>query len=97
MLIRGRCAVSLFVLTLAAVPAAFTQAPASSPLFSDMKWRQIGPMRAGRTRAIAGVSSEPATFYIGMVNGGVFKTTDAGETWVDIWEGQPSGSRCTVC
>src|SRR5580698_4356719 len=61
-------------------------------LFSDMKWREIGPLRAGRTRAITGVSSQPATFYIGMVNGGVFKTTDAGETWVDLWEGQPSGS-----
>jgi photosystem II stability/assembly factor-like uncharacterized protein len=61
-------------------------------LYSDMKWRQIGPMRAGRTRALAGVPSQPATFYIGMVNGGVFKTTDAGGTWVDLWEGQSSGS-----
>ena len=61
-------------------------------LYSDMKWREIGPLRAGRTRALTGVSSQPATFYIGMVNGGVFKTTDAGQTWVDLWEGQPSGS-----
>ena len=63
-----------------------------SKLYSDMKWRQIGPMRAGRTRALAGVPSQPATFYLGMVNGGVWKTTDAGATWFDTWAGQPSGS-----
>ena len=41
----------------------------------------------------AGGGAEPAaTFYLGMVNGGVWKTTDAGETWQDVWEGQPSGS-----
>src|SRR5271167_2211574 len=55
-------------------------------LYSDMKWREIGPMRGGRTRALAGVPSQPETFYIGMVNGGVWKTTDAGETWVDLWQ-----------
>ena len=61
-------------------------------LYSAMRWREIGPMRAGRTRALAGVPSQPATFYLGMVNGGVWKTTDAGETWQDLWQGQPSGS-----
>lgn len=61
-------------------------------LFSDMSWREIGPMRAGRTRALAGVSSEPATFYLGAVNGGVWKTTDAGATWYSIWDKEPTGS-----
>ncbi len=61
-------------------------------LYSDMKWREIGPMRAGRTRALAGVPSEPATFYLGAVNGGVWKTTDAGSTWHSVWDDQPSGS-----
>ena len=64
----------------------------NAKLFSDMKWREIGPMRAGRTRALAGVPSQPATFYLGMVNGGVFKTTDAGATWQSVWDSQPSGS-----
>ena len=50
-------------------------------LFSDMRWRNIGPLRAGRTKAAAGVPSQPYTFYIGMCNGGVWKTTDAGRTW----------------
>jgi photosystem II stability/assembly factor-like uncharacterized protein len=57
-----------------------------------MRWREIGPMRAGRTRALAGVPSQPATFYLGAVNGGVWKTTDAGETWESLWDAQPSGS-----
>ena len=61
-------------------------------LFQDMRWREIGPMRAGRTRALAGVPSQPATFYLGAVNGGVWKTTDAGQTWHSVWDSQPSGS-----
>ena len=61
-------------------------------LFSDMRWREIGPMRAGRTRALAGVPSEPATFYLGAVNGGVWKTTDAGSSWHSIWDDEPTGS-----
>ena len=61
-------------------------------LFSDMRWREIGPLRGGRVRALAGVPSQAATFYFGMVNGGVFKTTDAGSTWESVWDSQPSGS-----
>jgi photosystem II stability/assembly factor-like uncharacterized protein len=61
-------------------------------LFSDMRWREIGPMRGGRVRALAGVPSQPATFYFGMVNGGVWKTTDAGATWQSMWDSQPTGS-----
>jgi photosystem II stability/assembly factor-like uncharacterized protein len=61
-------------------------------LFSDMRWREIGPMRGGRVRALAGVPSQPATFYFGMVNGGVWKTTDAGATWQSLWDSQPTGS-----
>jgi photosystem II stability/assembly factor-like uncharacterized protein len=75
--------------------AAWAQsAPVST--FNDMKWRQIGPMRAGRTRALAGVASQPATFYLGGVNGGVWKTTDAGATWHSLWDAQPSGSIGTI-
>ena len=84
-------AVALSALLVAGVSAGFGQASVSS-LFSDMKWREIGPMRAGRTRAIAGVPSQPSVFYIGAVGGGVFKTTDAGRTWVSVWDDQPTGS-----
>jgi hypothetical protein len=50
-------------------------------------------MRAGRTRALTGVASQPATFYIGGVNGGVWKTTDAGATWHSLWDAQPQPAR----
>jgi photosystem II stability/assembly factor-like uncharacterized protein len=72
--------------------AAVAQAQVNPALFSDMRWREIGPMRAGRTRALAGVPSEPATFYLGAVDGGVWKTTDAGATWHSIWNSEPTGS-----
>lgn len=83
---------SFFIATSVLTVAFAAYAQVDSNLFSDMRWREIGPMRAGRTRALAGVPSEPATFYLGAVNGGVWKTTDAGATWHSIWDDQPTGS-----
>ncbi|MFC5864877.1 glycoside hydrolase [Acidicapsa dinghuensis] len=85
---------SLFAFAILALPVtSYTQSgPVNVSLFSDMRWREIGPMRAGRTRALAGVASEPATFYLGAVGGGVFKTTDAGATWHSVWDKEPTGS-----
>ena len=45
-------------------------------LFGEMRWRSIGPFRGGRTKAAAGIPSQPNVFYIGVVNGGIWKTTD---------------------
>jgi photosystem II stability/assembly factor-like uncharacterized protein len=61
-------------------------------LYSGMRWRTIGPLRAGRTRAACGVPSEPNVFYIGSVNGGVWKSTDYGRTWHPIFNHEPTGS-----
>ena len=61
-------------------------------LLGPMQWRSIGPFRAGRTKAVAGIAAQPHVFYIGAVNGGVWKTTDAGRTWVPIFDDQPTGS-----
>ena len=57
-----------------------------------MQWRNVGPFRGGRTRAVSGVPSQPNVFYIGAVNGGVWRTTDFGRTWQPIFDQQPTGS-----
>lgn len=61
-------------------------------VFSAMKWRMIGPHRGGRTVGAVGVPQQPNVFYIGVNNGGVWKTTDYGRTWQPIFDDQPTGS-----
>src|SRR5947209_2461141 len=85
-----RLAVALALL-LAAVPAAPGQ-PLDPALYAPLKWRCIGPFRGGRTIGATGVRGQPNVFYIGVNNGGVWKTTDYGRVWIPIFDEQPTGS-----
>lgn len=66
--------------------------PYDAKLFDAMRWRMIGPHRAGRTVGAVGVPQQPNVFYIGVNHGGVWKTTDYGRTWMPIFDDQPTGS-----
>ena len=73
-------------------PSAATRpavAPAVAPaLFEGLRWRMVGPARGGRVTTVAGVATQPHTFYLGATGGGVWSTTDAGQTWVNLSDGQ---------
>src|SRR5471032_1818970 len=73
------------------LPAASAQ-NFDSKLYSGLQWRMIGPFRGGRTVAAAGIADQPNVFYIGVNNGGVWKTDDYGRTWNAIFDDQPTGS-----
>src|SRR6185295_1152212 len=60
--------------------------PISPTLFSDLRWRSIGPFRAGWATCIEGIPDQPDTFYFGAVGGGVWKTDDAGRSWMPLFE-----------
>src|SRR4051812_30838552 len=80
---------SAFVLA-AGVPSGAQ--PPDPGLYAPLKWRCIGPFRGGRTVGATGVPGKPNLFYIGVNNGGVWKTTDAGRVWTPIFDDQPTGS-----
>ena len=60
--------------------------------YGALHWRLIGPHRGGRVLAVAGIAGDPATFYFGAVDGGVWRTANAGVTWDPLFDGQPIAS-----
>ena len=69
-----------------------TTAAAQELSFREMRWRDIGPTRGGRARALAGVPSQPNTVYAGFDNGGLWRSTDYGANWVPLFDDQSTGS-----
>jgi len=61
-------------------------------LYSGLRWRMLGPFRGGRVNGVTGVPGQPNVFYMGSVGGGVWKTTNAGRTWLPIFDSQPIAS-----
>jgi photosystem II stability/assembly factor-like uncharacterized protein len=82
----------IFILAFLSLTLAAVAQPVPPELVNGLKWRLIGPFRGGRVVAVAGVPGDSTTFYFGSVNGGIWKTTDAGVVWAPIFDGQPVGS-----
>ncbi|HEV8410347.1 MAG TPA: hypothetical protein VGQ30_07550, partial [Gemmatimonadaceae bacterium] len=61
-------------------------------LTSGLRWRMLGPFRGGRVDAVCGVHGRPNEFYFGAVNGGVWKSVDAGRVWSPVFDSQPVAS-----
>ena len=90
-----RLAPPVLILALALGAVSAPRAQPTSPtrsIFTALHWRSIGPFRGGRTKAATGVPGQPNVFYIGAVNGGVWRSTDYGRTWRPIFDDQPTGS-----
>ena len=69
-------------------PKLYTDPAATNQAFKSLRWRLIGPFRGGRVDAVAGDPTKPLVHYFGAVNGGVWKTTNAGQSWTNITDGK---------
>jgi hypothetical protein len=93
--LRRRLLSFLTVAALAAplVPGAALAAPIGSPVTArqavppGLSWRNIGPLRGGRSIAVAGSTARPKEYYFGATGGGLWKTTDGGTTWAPVSDG----------
>jgi hypothetical protein len=89
---RSFFAVSVTIALVFAIKTPAQQAGLDPSLYSGLHWRMIGPFRGGRVDAVSGVPGRPYEFYFGHVNGGVWKTINAGRTWLPVFDGQPVAS-----
>lgn len=77
--------IAVWIVSMTALPALLAQEAA--PAWKNLKFRSIGPYRGGRVTAVTGVPGQPNVFYYGATGGGVWKSTDAGRTWLPVSDG----------
>src|SRR5436309_3165294 len=76
---------AILALALASAPL-FAATPDASVL-KNLQWREVGPYRGGRADAVEGIAGQPNVYYFGATGGGVWKTTDGGQTWKPVSDG----------
>ena len=86
---RLHCVHAFSIFTLLAFLLQFSSAQLQydTLLYNKMQWREIGPFRGGRSVAVAGHKDQPSTFAFGATGGGIWKTEDAGNTWLNVSDG----------
>ena len=94
MIPRAVCALAIgAALASRGLPLIFAQqTPYDPSLYAGLHWRMVGPFRGGRVDAVGGAPGRPDEFYFGSVNGGVWKTVNAGRTWLPVFDSQPVSS-----
>ena len=90
--LRLALAVGGVVLVWGGWPVLRAQGPYDATLYAGLTWRMLGPFRGGRVDTVSGVPGRPNEFYFGAVNGGVWKTVDAGRVWLPVFDSQPVAS-----
>ena len=92
------CAACAVGLSAAVLPFVSAQQPDDTGFYAGLRWRMLGPFRGGRVDAVSGVPGRPHEFYFGSVNGGVWKTVNAGRTWTPMFDSQPVAvwRRCSL-
>jgi len=91
-MLRSRLAAGCLAVAVTALVATPLAAQYDTTLYGALRWQNVGPDRGGRSQAVAGSDARPLEYYFGATGGGLWKTTDAGQTWAPVTDGQIGSS-----